>query len=731
MLSSDFVETWRNYQAARQVLAANSAIDSLLQAAQNFAFERGRTNVVLNGPGPISDDNRAFLTERRKAADDALSEGIRHFDMSPNPELERIRVDYAAVTALRIEADQAFALPRGQRPTDLPDRWVRAQTTLLDSITDLIANETLKVDRFTAVFRLFTRIKLQAFNVRDAFGLESSRYATSLSGKPLDSQALSSAMLLRGRGETSWRELQREVSRADSPNLTEALDTVRHEFFVRFRPLEDQVIQASLTGQPQPWSVAEFTKASVPALDSIAAFLKVATKETAAFGIANASRARERLLVQAAVAIGVTLLSVATLYVILGRLLRPLQRIQSSLAALADGNTTIPVPTAPPRDEIGAMWAAVESFRRSLLERKRAEALLRDSEAQLRAVVSNEPECIKLVDGDGALIQMNPAGLQMVEAVSQEQLVGRHIIEVVAPEYRQAFSEMHQAVMAGETRELQFEVIGLRGTRCWLETHAVPMDFDGRRVHLAVTRDISSRKALELDLKRSNAELERFAYVASHDLRQPLRMVSSYLTLLERHLAGRLNEDEQAFIDFAVNGAKRMDRMIIDLLDYSRIGRDTVEMTAVALDEVVGHAIANLQGAIDDSAAMIEIPTNLPTVMGSDTELERLFRNLIGNALKFQAEGRSPHIRIQCREAEADWEISVSDNGIGIAPEDHQRLFQIFQRLVSQDQYPGSGIGLASCRKIIEHHHGRIWVESLPDEGTTFRFTLPKSSVVG
>lgn len=227
-------------------------------------------------------------------------------------------------------------------------------------------------------------------------------------------------------------------------------------------------------------------------------------------------------------------------------------------------------------------------------------------------------------------------------------------------------------------------------------------------------------------LAKSNSELEHFAYAASHDLRQPLRMISSYVGLLNKRLAGRLDDDEKQFIGFAVDGAQRMDHMINDLLNYSRIGRDMPDPTQVSLEQPLQFAVHNLEMAINEAKAEILCPAVMPSVWGHATQLERLFQNLIGNALKFIPPDRTPKVVIECRETAWEWVIAISDNGIGIAPENMDRLFKIFQRLVSHEQYHGTGIGLASCRKIVEQHGGKIWAESQEGVGSTFLFSLPK-----
>ena len=245
---------------------------------------------------------------------------------------------------------------------------------------------------------------------------------------------------------------------------------------------------------------------------------------------------------------------------------------------------------------------------------------------------------------------------------------------------------------------------------------------------LQEAHDHLARQAEEL--ARSNADLAEFAAVVSHDLRQPLRMVSSYLALIEKRMKGRLDTDEQEFLAFATNGARRMDRMIVDLLEYSRIGRQSTAQDCVSLDAAVADALQNLQVAIEDADARIFVGDTLPSVLGSQIELTRLFQNLIGNAVKYRKRDCVPKIEIGCRRHERDWLISIKDDGIGIAPENQERVFAIFRRLVTQDAYEGTGIGLAVCKKIVEHHGGRIWIESALGEGSTFFFTLRDASAL-
>ncbi len=226
------------------------------------------------------------------------------------------------------------------------------------------------------------------------------------------------------------------------------------------------------------------------------------------------------------------------------------------------------------------------------------------------------------------------------------------------------------------------------------------------------------------DLRRSNSDLEQFAYVASHDLQEPLRKVASFCQMLQRRYSGQLDERADQYIEFAVDGSKRMQLLINDLLAFSRVGRSAAELTDVDCGEVAGHALAALSVARTKAKAKVEIG-ELPTVRGDDTLLTQLFQNLIGNAIKFRAPERAPTVRISAELAGEAWHFRCEDNGIGIDPEYADRVFVIFQRLHGKEAYPGTGIGLSLCKKIVEYHGGRIWLDAERTEGTMVHWTLP------
>ena len=229
------------------------------------------------------------------------------------------------------------------------------------------------------------------------------------------------------------------------------------------------------------------------------------------------------------------------------------------------------------------------------------------------------------------------------------------------------------------------------------------------------------------ELTRSNRDLEQFAYVASHDLQEPLRMVATYTQLLAERYQGKLDGNADKYIHYAVDGALRMQMLVKDLLAFSRVGRRQQVPQDTDCGLVVRAVMANLQSAIQESRAQIGYK-DLPVLLADHSELVQLFQNLIGNAIKFRSEAL-PRILITAERKKKEWLFSVADNGIGIAPQHVDDVFVIFKRLHTQQEYPGSGIGLAICKKIVEHNQGRIWVESQPGQGSTFQFTWPVSSM--
>jgi PAS domain S-box-containing protein len=268
------------------------------------------------------------------------------------------------------------------------------------------------------------------------------------------------------------------------------------------------------------------------------------------------------------------------------------------------------------------------------------------------------------------------------------------------------------------------------GSEFPIEIMLSPLESGEGMLVTAAIRDIAIRKAADAhlvekvqELNRSNEELEQFAYVASHDLQEPLRMVASYTQLLSRRYTGKLGSDADEFIEFALDGANRMQKLIQDLLSYSRVNKNRHELSEIPSDRALEQALANLRSAIADSGALVTHGP-MPKVKANEIQLTQLFQNLVGNAIKYQGTG-VPHIHISAlKNGAPKWTFSVQDNGLGIDSQFFERIFGMFQRLHKRGEFEGTGMGLAICKKIVECHGGRISVESTPGLGSTFHFTL-------
>jgi PAS domain S-box-containing protein len=354
------------------------------------------------------------------------------------------------------------------------------------------------------------------------------------------------------------------------------------------------------------------------------------------------------------------------------------------------------------------------------------------AEARFRAAVESAPNGMVMIDRDGKIILVNRE-IERLFGYAREELLGQPIERLVPsrfreghPAYRTGFFAHPQARSMGAGRDL----FGVRkdGVEFAVEIGLNPIETEEGLFVLASVVDISARKRAEEELRRSNAELERFAYVASHDLQEPLRMVGNYVQLLGRRYQGKLDSDADEFIGFALDGAVRMQRLIEDLLAYSRVSSRGAEFAPTDAGLVLDRALANLRLAIEDAGALVT-RDSLPVVPADQSQLEHVFLNLIGNALKFRG-GQRPAVHVSAVQHDGDWQFSVRDNGIGIESQYFDRIFVIFQRLHGREQYPGTGIGLAITKRIVERHGGRIWVESQPGEGSTFFFTLPTAGRV-
>jgi PAS domain S-box-containing protein len=357
------------------------------------------------------------------------------------------------------------------------------------------------------------------------------------------------------------------------------------------------------------------------------------------------------------------------------------------------------------------------------------------------------PDHLYFKDRESRFLRINRAIATRFNLAEPGEAVGKTDFDFFTREHaEQAFRDEQEIIRTGQALVNREEKeTWPDGSVTWVSTTKISLrDKQGNIIGtFGLSRDITARKQAEeaLDVKarelaRSNKDLEEFAYVASHDLQEPLRMIASYTQLLERRYKDKLDQDAHEFIAYAVDGANRMQVLINDLLAYSRVGTRGKPFAVTDCEEILARTLANLKVLIEETGAGVT-HSSLPRVLGDTTQLTQLFQNLINNAIKFRRTDEPPHIHLSATLEKATvsqgepaslpyWHFAVSDNGIGIEPKFFDRIFIIFQRLHTRDQYPGTGIGLSVCKKIVERHGGRIWVESEVGKGTIFHFTMPQ-----
>ena len=361
------------------------------------------------------------------------------------------------------------------------------------------------------------------------------------------------------------------------------------------------------------------------------------------------------------------------------------------------------------------------------------------SEQNLRATMEHAPIGMALVSLDGKFMRVNRA-LCAIVGYTEDELLKSDFQTLTHSEDLAADMELVEKVQKRQMSSYQMEkrYIHKDGHTVWaLLGVSLILDVNNQPAHfISQILDISNRKQADLDRGRlmdkltdSNTELERFAYVASHDMQEPLRMVASFSSLIAEEYHDKLDKDGLEYLGYMISAAKRMQAMVIDLLEYARIGNDTTRFTTVDATRELSHVLENLSGTIRERKAKV-ITTDLPSFNGNPVQFMRLLQNLIGNGLKYQLDTVVPQVKVGVDDFNHEWRISIADNGIGMEQEYTQKIFEPFKRLHQWQQYQGTGIGLAVCKKIVENHSGRIWATSAPGKGSTFYFTIPKNKEV-
>jgi PAS domain S-box-containing protein len=395
---------------------------------------------------------------------------------------------------------------------------------------------------------------------------------------------------------------------------------------------------------------------------------------------------------------------------------------------------TIICSAVPVMDENGEMSGALAAYM-DITRQKEVERELSSTKAKLEAVIESMPIGLRITDAAGEMVLMNgtlrriwredpPRTRKLVDVEREEAHLADSDIAVLQQDWPVRIS-----LATERTAEPRiFDITRLDGTKGTVFVSGAPLMDDAGNVigGLSFTQDITDLKLRERELKRSNEELQHFAYLASHDLQEPLRMVVGFLSLLQKKYADELDARGREYVSYAVKGGERMRTLIDDLLTYSRVDTRKEPFRAVDMNEVARQTLAVLNGAVAESGAAIQVG-DLPTVKADALQMQQVLQNLLSNSIKFRG-AQAPVVRVGCRETSREFVFSVQDNGIGFEPEYSERVFLMFQRLNDRNEYPGTGVGLPIAKKIVERHGGRIWAYSRPGEGSTFYFTLPKEA---
>lgn len=385
-------------------------------------------------------------------------------------------------------------------------------------------------------------------------------------------------------------------------------------------------------------------------------------------------------------------------------------------------------------------------------DRRQQEMLQREaeeSEQRYRNLVEVSPDAI-LVNQENRIVFINPTGVTMLGARDAEQILGRSPFDIFHPDYHDVIRARIHRMLTERTNSppLEEKIIRLDGGIRPVEVVATPIQYGGVTAVQVVMRDITFRKRAEAEILKLNAELEQrvlqrtaqlaaankelesFSYSVSHDLRAPLRAVSGFAQIIARRHRGSLNEEGQRYVDNIVLASQRMSELIDDLLAYTRMGRSAVNKDFIPLGEILEPLATDLSARLHDSQGTLAIGDDLPVVLGDRTLLRQVFTNLLENALTYRKPETPLHVSVTWESAEDVVIVCVADNGIGIAAEFHEKIFNIFQRLHSDDDYPGTGIGLATVKKCVELLDGQVWVESTIEQGSRFFVKLPRGRPV-
>lgn len=742
--------SYENWSRLTKISGLKDAIiisDRMFDATEKFSLERDIAISMLTASDHrVIDELRPRLMQSRQDADRAMRLTAEALDDYEFDTLDALRDNAQAqlrrMTEMRIQIDREIGLAKELRDAELPGRWA-AEASSFVLKTQELWNGFIK--HFTDIDPVVTQhIRLKHF-MRRLVDYTSRERA--LIGQLIAENKVPTAdevsQLLRGRGAT---ELSWQFSRllADQSQLyplisAEFSDAVSHQATLQ-EMIQDTFYEPNGgSAAPYPITADLWFELSAQASDSLLALRDAVTRESLNYAQSLVDASERRIVEQSAVLAVALMLCILSYWIVVTRVIRPINAIVGDLVRATRGEAVKVTPTNR-WDEIGKLTEVLRAFQDRTLQVAQTTGALNRSQSELRAVVDHAIDGLIMTDARGVVASFNPA-CERIFGYQADEIIGKGV-ETLLPNPQQAIEGLAQYFNQEETTSIAsaHEITARRkdGSIFPLELSVSGFMLDGQQYFSGVARDITARKAAEDELKqhtqaleRSNKELDDFAYIASHDLKEPLRGIHNHARFLLEDNSEKLDQDSAGRLLRLVYLSQRMERLVNDLLYFSRLGRQELAVQATDVEAAIRDVESTIESFLEERGAQIRLATALPTIVCDKPRVTELFRNLITNAVKYNDKAN--------KIVEIGWLAShkadtgavtrnvfyVKDNGRGIDREFHQEIFRIFKRLQSsKDGEEGTGVGLTFVKKIVERHGGRIWLESEPGAGTTFFFTL-------
>jgi PAS domain S-box-containing protein len=740
-------ENWSRLGRLSSLKDAIVISDRMFDATEKFSLERDIAMSILSAPdSQMIDELRPRLDQSRRDADDAMrltTESLNAYDFEALGALrDNAQAHLRRLVEMRAEIDRQIALAKALRDPKVPERW-SAETESFVLKTQDLWNGFIK--HFTDIDPVVTQhIRLKHFMRRliDYTSRERALVGQLIAENKLPEPA-DISQLLRGRGasELSW-----QFSRllADQSGLyplvaAEFSDAVSHQATLQ-EMIQDTFYSPSAgSTTPYPITADLWFELSAQAAESLLTLRDAVTRETLSYAQGLVDGSEQRIAIQSAILALALVLCILSYWIVVARVIRPINAVVGDLVRATRGEPVTITPTRR-KDEIGKLTEVLGAFHEKTLQVAQETVALNRSQTELRAVVDHAIDGLIMTDARGVVLSFNPA-CERIFGYTGDEIIGKGV-ETLLPNPQKAIEGLAQYFSQEETASVAsaHELTARRknGSTFPLELSVSGFMLDGVQYFSGIARDITERKGAEQALahhtqalERSNKELDDFAYIASHDLKEPLRGIHNHARFLLEDNSEKLDQDSAGRLLRLVYLSQRMERLVNDLLYFSRLGRQELAVQPTDLEAVIRDVESTLDVFLEEHRARIQMPSALPTIVCDKPRVTELFRNLITNAVKYNDKA--------AKIVEIGWLAShktdtgatahnvlyVKDNGRGIDREFHQEIFRIFKRLQGgKDAEEGTGVGLTFVKKIVERHGGKIWLESEPGVGTTFFFTL-------